>query len=161
MHSNLFDRQNSVDRFSPFLVGDLGYPLLPWLMIPHRRLSHLSLAKELFNRRLRRGRCVVENDVGILKQAFRELLVKSQLHITFLSDVIICCAILHNVLLGKSYKEVEELLDVLRREGLEGEVIDEGIAPADGANLHGDDVVNVPDAEVRHDLGLYLSMQQL
>jgi hypothetical protein len=38
----------------------------------------------------------VENAFGILKQTFRELLVKSDLSITFLLDVISACAILHN-----------------------------------------------------------------
>ena len=102
MHNNLFDEQYRVQGFSPYLLGDLGYPLLPWLMVPHRARGQLSVAEALFNKKLRRGRCVVENAFGILKQTFCKLLTKSYLHVAFLPDVILACAILHNVLLGQS-----------------------------------------------------------
>lgn len=87
--------------------------------------------------------------------------MKLELHITFLPDVIIYCAILYNVLLGQLHEEVEELLGVLRREGLNREVIHEEVELAEGAHLYGDDIVNVPRTKVRCDLGLYLSMQRL
>lgn len=160
MHNNLFHRRNSVDGFAPFLLGDSGYPLLPWLMVPVRGPGRLTVAEELFNRRLRRGRCVVENSFGILKQTFRELLVKSQLHVTFLPDVITACAILHNVLLGQSVDEVQQLLNVLRREGFEGEVLDDEGGQADDGQAGGDDVVIARGTEVRRELGLYLTMQR-
>jgi hypothetical protein len=159
-HNQLFHRQNSVDGFAPFLLGDSGYPLLPWLMVPHRGPGQLSVAKQLFNRRLRRGRCVVENAFGILKQTFRELLVKSQLHVTFLPDVIICCAILHNVLLGQSQDQVEQLLHILRTEGFDGEVVDDDGGEEEGANAQADDVRYPGGAEVRQELGLFLCMQR-
>ena len=161
MYSNLFDRHNGMDGFAPYLVGDSRYPLLLWLMVLHRKPTQLSLAEQLFNTRLRKGRCDIDNAFGILKQTFKELLVKSQLHITFMPDVIICCAILLKVLLGQSHEEVEELLDVLRREGLDGEVMDEDLGPAKGTNVDGNDIINVPGIEVRGGLGLYLSMQRL
>ena len=145
MHGNLFDRVNGDDGFSPFLIGDSGYPLLPWLMVPHRGPWQLSLAQQLFNRRLRRGRCVVENAFGILKQTFRELLVKSQFHITFLPDVIVSCAILHNVLLGQSHEDIKQLLEVLRTEGLDGKVIDDDVGQGDADNPNGDDVLGCGD----------------
>ena len=121
MHNNFFNEEHGVQGFSPYLVGDLGYPLLPWLMIPHRSQVRLSVAEALFNKKLRKGRCVVENAFGILKQTFRELLTKFELDVVFLPDVILCCAILHNMLLGQSHEEVEHLFEVLRTEGLEGE----------------------------------------
>ena len=160
MHNNLFDREHAVEGFAPFLIGDSGYPLLPWLMVPHRGPGQLSIAEQLFNRRLRRGRCVVENTFGILKQTFKELLVKSQLHVTFMPDVILACAILHNVLLGQSPEEVEELLGVLRREGLEGEVIDEDGGAVEPGNQNADDVVNEGGTEVRRNLAVYLTLQR-
>lgn len=100
MHGTLLDPRQSVHGFTPSIIGDLGYPLLPWLMVPHGTYNQLTVAETLFNKKLRRGRCVVENAFGILKQTFRELLQKSDLSVTFLPDVIISCAILHNVLLG-------------------------------------------------------------
>jgi hypothetical protein len=159
MHNNLFHRQNSVDGFPPFLLGDSGYPLHPWLMVPHRGPGQFSVAEQLFNRRLRKGRCVVENAFGILKQTFRELLVKTQLHVTFLPDVIICCAILHNVLLGQFQDQVEQLLNILRTEGFEGEVVDDDGIEGDGPNAQPDDVGFVQGIEVQRELGIYLSMQ--
>ena len=52
MHNNLFDDQHGSQGFSPYLIGDLGYPLLPWLMVPHHSNIRLSMAESLFNRKL-------------------------------------------------------------------------------------------------------------
>jgi hypothetical protein len=123
--NTLFDTQFFLPRFAPYLVGDSGYPLLPWLMTPHKGRGNFGILENLFNRKLRRGRCIVENAFGLLKQTFQELLGKSSLRVTFLLDVILCCAILHNVLLGQSNEDVEQLLEVLQVEGFEGEVVDE------------------------------------
>jgi hypothetical protein len=49
MHNNLFDTRNSMDGFAPYLIGDSGYPLLPWLMVLHRSLQQLTVAEKLFN----------------------------------------------------------------------------------------------------------------
>lgn len=112
-HGRLMEAGHEVNGFMPYIIGDLGYPLLPWLMVPHKTQGNLTVAETLFNKKLRRGRCVVENAFGILKQTFRELLNKSELHLTFLPDVVLACAILHNVLLGQSHAHVEELLEIL------------------------------------------------
>jgi hypothetical protein len=74
MHENLFDVRFSMDGFLPFLLGDSGYPLLPWLMTPHRGHNQPTILESLYNKKLRRGRGVVENAFGILKQTWRELL---------------------------------------------------------------------------------------
>jgi hypothetical protein len=124
----LFDTRFALPGFVPYLVGDSGFLLLPWLMTPHKGRGNFGILKNLFNRKLRRGCCVVENAFGLLKQTFRELLGKSSLRVTFLPDVILYCAILHNVLLEQSNADVEQLLEVLRLEGFQGEVLDEGDA---------------------------------
>jgi hypothetical protein len=80
---------------SPFLLGDSGYPLLPWLLVPRRLHRRLSVLESVFNRRLRIGRCVVENAFGILKQTWRELLLKSDQTVNFMPDLIAACCILH------------------------------------------------------------------
>jgi hypothetical protein len=163
MHNNIFDARNSVDGFAPYLIGDSGYPLLSWLMVPHRGLQQLTVVERLFNRKLLRGRCVIENAFGILKQTFRELLRKSELPVIFLPNVISACAILHNVLLGQSHDEVERLLGVLRKEGLAGEVLDD---EADGMNIAGEPpredipVEALRDTDKRSELGVYLAMQR-
>jgi len=113
-HGNLMTPSLSVNSQTPYLLGDLGYPLLPWLMVPHRGSCNLSISEKMFNKKLHVGRCVVDNAFGILKQCFRELSETSHLHLGFLPNVIICCAILHNILLGQTPQEVEHLLSVLR-----------------------------------------------
>ena len=89
MRNCLVDDQDAIYGFTPYLIGNLEYPLLPWLMVPHRSGRHLSVAERLFNKKLRKGRCVVENAFRILKQTFREFLTKSDLHVAFLPDVIV------------------------------------------------------------------------
>jgi hypothetical protein len=115
--NTLFDARFALLGFAPYLVGNSGFSLLPWLMTPHRERENSGVVQHLFNRKLRRGCCVVENAFGLLKQTFRELLGKSSLQVTFLPDVILCCAILHNMLLGQSHEDVEQLLEVLQLEG--------------------------------------------
>jgi hypothetical protein len=157
MSQNLFDSHYAVYGFSPYLLGDSGYPLLPWLMVPHRNVRNLSVLETLFNRKLRRGRCVVKNAFGILKQTFRELLVKSELDVVFLPDVITCCAILHNVLLGQSHDEVEQLLQILRREGLEGDVTDDDGEPAANDPKEVENGLAMAATELRSRLSVYIA----
>ena len=135
-------------------------------MVPHRNHIRLSVAEALFNKKLRRGQCVVENAFGILKQTFQELLLKSDLDVAFLPDVILCCAILHNMLLGQSHEEVENLFQILRDEGLHGEVVDDVAGTEDvGEGYDGGDGMQETTAaamatEKRQLLGLHLSQQQ-
>jgi hypothetical protein len=114
--TTLFSPADAHEGFVPYLVGDKGYPLLPWLITPYRELpgGHRSVQERLFNRKLSRAWSVVENAFCILKQSFRELLRVSDLHITVLPDVIVCCCLLHNILLGQSPEEVDRLLAVLQ-----------------------------------------------
>lgn len=111
-----------MDGQTPYLLGDLGYLLLLWLMVLHHGGRNLSVSEKLFNKKLRSGRCVVENTFGILKQCFRKLDQKSDLHLAFLPDVILCCVILYNILLGQTPTKVEQLLQILGREGLDTDV---------------------------------------
>jgi len=119
MQNMLVDDQQTFEGFTLYLIGDQGYPLLPWFIVPYQTVGHPSIVEALFNKKLRRGQCVVENAFSILKQTFKELLMKYDLHIAFLPDVIVACTILHNMLLGQSYEEVEHLFAILRIEGLD------------------------------------------
>ncbi len=42
---------------------------------------------------------MVENSFNILKKTFRKLLLKTNLHVFFLPNVVVCCCILHNMIL--------------------------------------------------------------
>ena len=123
VHNKLWDPALKFDGFSPFLIGDSGYPLIPCLIVPNRRLGNLPIVEALLNKKPSRGRGVVENAFGILKQTFQKLLGKSELHVSILLDVKLACALLHNVLLGQSHEDVDRLLQVLRVEGLDGQVV--------------------------------------
>jgi hypothetical protein len=92
----------SVHGFTPYLLGDAGYSLKQWLLTPYRdgsgRAGHRTVLERLFNRKLSRGRSIIENAFGILKQSFRELLDTEDLHVAFIPDVVVCCCLLHNIL---------------------------------------------------------------
>ena len=160
MHGMLWDAGITFEGFSPYLLADSGYPLLPWLMVPHRGEGNMPIADTLFNRKLRRGRGVVENAFGILKQTFRELLVKSDLQVVFLPDVITCCAILHNMLLGQSHGDVERLFQILRMEGLQEEDANEAVNIVEAAEGIRDDCTLREGTEKRQQLGVFLALQR-
>lgn len=67
----------------------------------------------------------MENVFGIFKLSFRQFLLKLELEVSFLPDVITTCVILHNMFLGQSHVDVEMLLHILHTEGLEVHGIDE------------------------------------
>ena len=151
----------SFQSFTHYLLGDFGYPLLPWLLVPHKGQGNLPIVQTLFNKKLRRGRGVVENAFGILKQTFHELLVKSDLSVTFLPDVITACALLHNVLLGQCHGDVERLLQVLQTEGLQEEPLDEQHAVVvDAVEAIRDDCAHRQGNDKRQELGVFLALQR-
>jgi phospholipid N-methyltransferase len=74
--------------------------------------------ERLFNQKLSQGRVVAENAFGILKQAFSELKNFSDFHVTLVPDVVLCCVLLHNILLRQSIEEVDRLFKCLQHEGM-------------------------------------------
>jgi hypothetical protein len=83
--------------------------------------------EHLYNKRLSKGRSSVENAPGILKQCFRELLGMTDLHVIFVPDVIICCCLLHNVLLVQNLEEVARLVDILQQDGMLPKIDDDPV----------------------------------
>ena len=157
-NGTLFEDGLNVEGFTPYLLGDGGYPLKMWLMTPYRdgpgRLDQRSVLDRLYSRRLSRGRSVIENAFGILKQSFRELLTITELNVTFLPDVVVCCALLHNVFLGQLPDEVARLLEILQREGALPEVDDD---PLQDPENNGAMTVEFGRAEEkRQELGIFL-----
>jgi hypothetical protein len=77
------------------------------------------MLEALYNRKLRRGRGVVENAFGILKMTWRELLGKSELNVVYMPDVITACAILHNILRKQANEDLEALGAMVNNGGVE------------------------------------------
>ena len=146
----------SQDGFTPYLLGDKGYPLLSWLMTPYREGRHTVL-ETLYQRKHKRGRSVIEHTFGILKQAFRELQYKSKLHVTFLLDVVTCCCYLHNLLLGQDEEQVQRLMEHLRNEGLENEVEDLDLPEV---GIEAEPGILRAAEHMRQELGEYLGRQR-
>jgi hypothetical protein len=64
----------------------------------------------LYNPQLCQGRIMVENSFGISKKMFKELLLKTNLHIVFLLDVVVCCCMVHNLILDGKDEDIKSLL---------------------------------------------------
>ncbi|CAM5171230.1 unnamed protein product [Natator depressus] len=77
------------------ILGDPGYPLMPWLMKPYTGI--LDSSQELFDYRLSKCRMVVECAFGRLKKRWRSLLTRLDLSETNIPIVITACCVLHNL----------------------------------------------------------------
>jgi hypothetical protein len=105
------------DAIPPYLLGDKGYPLTSWLLTPFKEEGEpRSVAEELYNKRHRQGRSVVENAFGLMKMNWREMLGKTALHVEIVPDVLYACCILHNLTIRKGGMEVEEMMRRLAQE---------------------------------------------
>ena len=79
------------------ILGDLAYPLLPWLMKPYSDTGHLSQKQVEFNHRLSRAHMVVENSFGRLKGRWRSLLKRNDTDVSFMPTYVTAYCILHNI----------------------------------------------------------------
>jgi hypothetical protein len=95
----------------PYLLGNKGYPLLSWLIVPIKDDGQpCSLAETYFNKRHWRGRSIVENAFGLLKENWREMGKKSELHVTLIPDMFYCCCTLYNLTICRVMVDVEDLM---------------------------------------------------
>jgi hypothetical protein len=115
----------------------------------------MNVLEALFNKRHRRGRSVVENAFGLLKESWRILLNRCDLHVKIIPNVFVCCCILHNLLLQRKEVDVKELM---RRMVLEFDnemqirCPEVQAAPAFNPNADMEFDVNLADGEVASDL---------
>jgi hypothetical protein len=101
----MFHINRGEEEIKPYFIIDKVYPLLPWLMIPHKQSNNIRhiILEAWYNKHLSEGKSVMENSFGILRMSFRKLLFKTNLHVLFLPNVILCCCILYNM--------IEQVLD--------------------------------------------------
>jgi len=94
------------------LITNKGYFLLPWLMIPHKQFGNIQniIFEALYNKHLSWDISDVEMFFGILKKSFWKLLLKTNLHVLFLLDVIICRCIMYNMILDGKDFDIEALI---------------------------------------------------
>lgn len=77
------------------LLGDSGYPQRDYLFTPV--LNPISHAENRYNLSLKKTRNLVERSFGILKRKFPILSRRLQNKLRTSINIIICCAILHNI----------------------------------------------------------------
>lgn len=81
-------------NIGPWIAGDKAYPIRQWLIRPFSKSGHDDHTR--FNRTLSKGRVVIENAFGILKnrwQILRDLNVRLQ----DAPMVTLACCALHNL----------------------------------------------------------------
>jgi hypothetical protein len=71
----------------------------------------------LYNKQLCHAKVVIENNFGNLKKTFHELMSKSNLHLKFLHDVVVCCCLLHNMIMSRKHMNIDELMLATFKDG--------------------------------------------
>lgn len=89
---------SEASRWPPCLLGDAAFPLNTYLMRPNPGRC-LNDVKKMFNCRLSRARCCVENAFGIPVFRWRSFLGTVSGYIALLTDMIKAAVILHSFLM--------------------------------------------------------------
>ncbi|XP_032064807.1 protein ANTAGONIST OF LIKE HETEROCHROMATIN PROTEIN 1-like [Thamnophis elegans] len=100
------------EQVKPVILGDLAYPLLPWLMTPYS--GQLDSRKQLFNNRLGHCRTVVGQAFERLRGRWRCLLSRLDVRERYAPRVIVACCILHNICESKGEPLQEGWEEVVR-----------------------------------------------
>lgn len=83
-----------------YILGDVGYRLTKYVMVPFKNNGHLSERQIHFNNRLSSARMIIERSLALLKGGFRSLLDTLPMRRTdLIPKYIIACCILHNICL--------------------------------------------------------------
>eukprot|EP01018_Ginkgo_biloba_P006712 Gb_15872 [translate_table: standard] len=96
-------------KVGQYLLGDAGYPCLPWLIVPFPG-KDLPMAKQNYNKRYSLRRLHIEQTFGILKRVFIILGGTFTQKVSFIPELILYYCILHNVLLDKNEIDISTLL---------------------------------------------------
>lgn len=135
---NLVDQSRNIYRKS-FLLGDSGYPLQPWLMVPVKDVAPEQTHEKAYNKKQRQVRSKIERFNACQKNRMRCLLGgENGLRYSHESVgyIIYACAVLHNFLILNSF-DVEYMIPefVARDDGGNG----------DGNTSDDEDDVNLPE----------------
>ncbi len=109
----LFNEYDSHKNISPYLIRDKGYPCLCgwWYhiskLVKGTLFCRLCLTKDFFG-----WKSWLRITLIFWKKTFRELMVKFNLNVFFLLDVVIlcCCINLHNMILNWKDANIDELM---------------------------------------------------
>lgn len=101
---NLDDQNDNIYRNS-VLLGDLGYPLQPWLMIPVKDVQDHQVHEKQYNTKQRQIRNKIERFNACWKNRFRVILGERALRYSHAKAgyIIYACATLHNFLIDNSF----------------------------------------------------------
>jgi len=94
---------------SGILLGDGGYPCLPYLFTPVR--NPITAAERRFNAAHVKTRQVVERAFGVLKQRFRCLRIPLRTNLSTSLSIIVATACLHNIAIAQNDVILSEELD--------------------------------------------------
>ena len=95
LHIYLYICSSFAGTHDGMLLGDSGYPCLPYLMTPLNVVT--TNAQRRYNGALCRTRVLVEQMFGILKRRFNYLHDGLRLSPKRAANVVVACAVLHNI----------------------------------------------------------------
>lgn len=101
---NLEEQRENIYRNS-FLLGDLGYPLQPWLMIPVKNVSDDQVQEKAYNKLQRRVRNKIERFNACFKNRWRCTAGERGLRYSHekFAYIVYACSTLHNFLIANSF----------------------------------------------------------
>ena len=77
------------------IIGDAGYPLLEWLVVPYVDHPGMTEGQRRFNKTHKSARCVIERIIGILKRRWA-CLKELRLRPEKCCKIVVVCCIVHN-----------------------------------------------------------------
>lgn len=99
--SNIFNNSRICSRFENgefkdyVILGDGGYGLKPYLMTP--LANPQSRGEKLYNESQIRTRNVIERTFGVMKRRFPILSLGIRLNVKTVMNIVVACAVLHNM----------------------------------------------------------------